>query len=217
MANRNKQYVLTGAPDIKSTGGFTIFPPQNSADKYPKDAKTPLTLAGLAKGGYVSEDGLTKTVDRSTEKIKDWNGDVILIVQTDHSVILKLVCMESANAAVLKMIYGDDNVIVSEDGKSITTIDTSDDLPHQGLDFNILGGRGSKIRVFAPDTQVTSVGDVKFVKNDVIRYELELECFDPAGDGRKIWQFIDLADLPPVDDTPPSEDGALVVDEDTIP
>lgn len=194
---RNKQFVLVGAPDIKSTGGFQITDVATDTANYPKDAATPINVAlNPRSGGYINEDGLTKTVDRSTEKIKDWNGDVVLIVQTDHSATLKLTVMESANAHVLKMIYGQDNVIVSTDGKKITTIDTSDELPHQGLDFNMVGGRGSKIRVFAPDTQVTSVGDVTFVKSDVIKYELELECFDPAGDGKKIWQFMELTEIP---------------------
>lgn len=210
---RNKQFVLVGAPDVKSTGGFQILDLVSDPTNYPTDATTAINpLFKPRSGGYLGEDGLTKTVDRSTEKIKDWNGDVVLIVQTDHSVVLKFVVMESANAHVLKMIYGEDNVIVSSDGKKITTIDNSEDLPHQGLDFNMVGGRGSKIRVFAPDTQATSVGDVSFVKSDVIRYELELECFDPAGDGKKLWQFMDLqdvpADAPKGTDPVPDESGA---------
>lgn len=194
---RNKQFVLVGAPDVKSTGGFQVLDLVTDTSNYPTDATEKINAAFNPKsGGYLNEDGVSKTVDRSTEKIKDWNGDVILIVQTDHSVVIKFVIMESANANVLKMIYGEDNVLVSADGKKITTIDTSDDLPHQGLDFNMVGGRGSKIRVFAPDTQVTSVGDVNFVKSNVISYEVELECFDPAGDGKKLWQFMDLQDVP---------------------
>lgn len=190
---RNKKRVLFGAPDVKATGGFQITKVIDDVAKFPKDASSKLAVDFDAQpGGYVDKDGVSKTVDRSTEKIKDWNLDTVMIVQTDHSVVLKVTAMESANAAVLKTVYGPENVIVSADGKKITTIDAADDLPHQGLDFNMVGGNNSKIRVFAPDTQVTSVGDIKFVRDDVIKYELELECFDVAGDGKKLWSFMDL-------------------------
>lgn len=190
---RNKKNVLVGAPNLKIGGGFFIGEVIDDEKKFPTDASAKLADDFNAEpGGYMSEEGLVKTTDRSTEKIKDWNGDIILVVTTDHSVVLKFTCMESANAAVLKMIYGPDNVTVSEDKKSVSIVETGEDLPHVSLDFLMVGGQGRKIRAFAPDGQVTSVGDVSFIKNDVIKYECEVEVFDIFGDGRKLWQHMDL-------------------------
>lgn len=197
---RNKKNVLVGAPNLKIGGGFFIGDVVDDESAFPTDASTKLDDAFNAEpGGYMSEDGLVKTTDRSTEKIKDWNGDTILIVTTDHSVVLKMTCMETANAAVLKMVYGTENVTVN--GDTVSIVETGEDLPHISLDFLMVGGQGRKIRAFAPDGQVTSVGDVSFIKNGVIKYELEVECFDVFGDGRKLWQHMDLADDDSTGDT----------------
>lgn len=189
---RNKGNVLVGAPNVAVGGGFFIGDVIDSEDVFPKDASTKLDASfNAAPGGYMSEDGLVKTTDRSIEKIKDWNGDIIKVVTSDHSVTLKFTCMESANADVLKMVYGKDNVTVN--GNSVSITETSQDLPHVSLDFLMVGGDEKKIRVFSPDAQVTSVGDISFVRAGVISYEVEVEAFDIFGDGRKVWQLMDLA------------------------
>lgn len=189
---RNRRNVLVGAPDVTASGGVLIGPVATKPEAFPTSATEDLSAdLGLVPAGYISEDGVSKTVDRSTEKIKDWNGDTILITQSDHSVTLTLTFMEAANADVLKMIAGEDNVTITEDG-TIQVIDNADELPHRAINFEIKGGRGSKIRVFAPDVQCTSVGDVSYVRADVIKYEATLECFDV--DNKKLLSLIKRAE-----------------------
>ena len=194
---RNRANVLVGAPDVKAAGGMLIGPSAPAIANYPKDAEEPIAVLqerlGLKPGGFITEDGISKTVDRSTEKIKDWNGDTVVIVQSDHSVTLKLTFMESANAEVLKIIAGDNNVTISEDGKNITVVDNADELPHRALDAEIKGAAESRIRLFAPDAQATEVGDVNFVRSGVIQYEVTFECF-PDDDTNKLYQYIYRAD-----------------------
>lgn len=195
---RNRSNILVGAPDVKSAGGVLIGSAAPDEANYPSDASAKLPEAlKVAPAGYISEDGVTKTVDRSTEKIKDWNGDTVIITQSDHSVTLKLTFLEAANAEVLKVIAGDDNVAVK--GNSVTVIDTADELPHRSFVFEIHGGEGKHIRVFAPDAQATEVGDVSYVRSDVVKYEVTLECF-PDAEGKKLIQFIDR----PADDPAPT-------------
>lgn len=188
---RNRRNVLVGAPDIEASGGITIGPVPTDSKNFPTDVDADLQ-ADLehAPAGYISEEGVTKTVDRSTEKIKDWNGDTIIITQSDHSVTLQLTFMEGANAEVLKMIYGENNV--KEAGGVITLVENADELPHRSIGFAIKGGNGSKILVFAPDVQVTSVGDVSYVRSDVIKYQATLECF--GVDNKKLISLIKRAE-----------------------
>ena len=114
--------------------------------------------------------------------------------------MLKLIFLEGANAEVLKMIAGENNVTVNQDG-SIKVVDNADDLPHRSMNFEIKGQSGRKIRVFAPDAQVTNVGDVVYVRNDVIKYEVEIECFTDV-DSNKLYSFI-----APAEDASPSPGG----------
>ena len=173
---RNRRNVLVGAPDVEAAGGITIGPAQTDSTNFPDDPTKQLDAAlKHIPGGYISEDGVTKTVDRSTDKIKDWNGDTILITQSDHSVTLQLTFMEGANGEVLKMIAGDNNVTVT--GDTIKVVDNADELPHRSIAFYIKGGNDSRILVFAPDVQATEVGDVQYIRGDVVKYQVTLECF----------------------------------------
>lgn len=186
---RNRKNVLTGAPDIDASGGIEIGKTVTKSEQIPKTVDDELnTELEMKPAGYVSSDGITKTVDRETEKIKDWNGDTVIVLTTEHSVILKLTFLESANAEVLKMVAGEENVEVLDDG-TLKVVDNAEDLPHRSMNFTIKGQSSRKIRVFAPDAQVTNVGDVVFVRSDIIKYEVEIECFtDP--DANKLYAYI---------------------------
>lgn len=188
---RNRRNVLVGAPDVQASGGITLGPVATDPSAFPTSATGSLD-AGLnhKPAGYVSEDGVVKTVDRSTEKIKDWNGDTILITQSDHSVTLQVTFMEGANGEVLKLIAGEDNVAV--EGDTITVVDNADELPHRSIAFYIKGGNGSRILVFAPDVQVTEVGETNYVRSDVIKYQVTLECF--GIDNKKLISLIKRAE-----------------------
>lgn len=93
---RNRSNVIVGAPDTATSGGLLLGAVATETEKYPKDAKTKLdTALGLKPAGFIGEDGITKTVDRSTEKIKDWNKDTVIVVETDHNVVIKMTFLEA--------------------------------------------------------------------------------------------------------------------------
>lgn len=217
---RNRANVLVGAPDVKAAGGVLIGPANPPVDDYPKNAEEPVSgiqsRLEMKPGGFISEDGVAKTIDRSTDKIKDWNGDTVVIVQSDHAVTLKLTFMEAANAEVLKTTAGDGNVII--DGNNITVIDNADELPHRALDFEIKGAEKSRIRLFAPDAQCTEIGDVTYVRSGVIQYEATFECF-PDEKGNKLYQYINRpADESGSEPSADTESGAVTQPEaDTDP
>lgn len=184
---RNRSNVLVGAPDVKAAGGITLGDVVETGGTVPTDATTAIATAlNHEPAGFVSEDGVTKTVDRTIEKIRDWNGDTVITVQSDHGVTLQLTFMEGANATVLKRIFGEENVVIS--GKNITIKDTAVELPHFSLNIEIKGSASKKIRLFAPDAQITETGDVTFVRSGVIQYQVTIECFDV--DDVKLYQFI---------------------------
>ena len=190
--SRKRSNVLVGAPDVQASGGILVGPTATETTNHPTDATAEISAElKLKPAGYVSNEGVTKTVDRETTEIDDWNGDDVLILQGKHSVTLKVTFLESANLEVLKMIAGENNV--TESGGKIKIVDNADELPHRAMAFQIKGSSGAKIRVFAPDAQVTNVGDVKFVRTDVIKYEATIKCFTDA-DGNKLYSFIDRAE-----------------------
>lgn len=184
---RNRNNVLAGAPNVAVSGGFFAGPVITDKAQYPKDATTTLPDS-LKSMGFISEDGVTKTVDRSTEQIKDWNLDLVAVLTSEHNVQLQATFLEAANADVLKMIAGEENVTV--EGNKISVKETSDDLPHRSIAFEIKGAGRAAARVFAADVQVSSVGDISFTKADLIKYEVTFDCFADL-DNAKLHTFFE--------------------------
>ncbi|MDO5535371.1 MAG: hypothetical protein Q4F65_12060 [Propionibacteriaceae bacterium] len=188
-AFRNKSNVLVGAPDIKAGGGALIGAANPEKASYPTDATTALPAAlSMKPAGFISADGVTKTVETNTEEIKDWNGDVVVTLLTDQKTTLRVTFLESANGTVLKAVSPTGAVTVEAD--LVTVRDTADERPHISIAFEIKGAKDKKIRLFAPDAQVTNVGDVTYVRSGVIQYEAELVCY-VDDDGVGLYTFIE--------------------------
>ena len=180
--------ILVGAP-LTATGGVLFA---DASATGPTNATT--ALVGFTEGGYVGEDGVTRTTDASDEKIKAWGGDVVKIVRTEHSITYTFQFMESANADVLKLIHGEDNVIVvpavpGTSSGTVTVKQTSKLPPRKQFVLDMIDATNS-IREYIKDGQLTSSGDVVFVHSDVIRYSVTIEAF-PDDDGVKAITYMD--------------------------
>jgi hypothetical protein len=179
--------VVSGKP--LAAGGIYIAPFGTTG---PTDIST--ALAGTYKGaGYIGEDGVTEGGERSTTKIKAWGGDVVKVVQDEHSLTYTFTFLETLNADVLKAVYGTSNVSTTSATSSAGTIHkvsvTGDVLPHIALVFEIKDG-DARIRISAPDAQITEVGEITYADSDVIGYEVTVECF-ADGNGVKATKWLD--------------------------
>lgn len=171
------------ASPATATGGVTRAP---IGSALPTDATTALDVA-FEKLGFVSEDGVTKTVDASDDKIKAWGGDTVRVVRSDHSVSYTLTFMESGNPVLLKAIYGEDNVIVT--GSKIEVRTTSQMPVRAAFTLEMLDGE-TAIREVIPNGQLTQSGDVPFVHSGVIQYEVTIEAL-PNDAGVKSYSYIE--------------------------
>lgn len=153
----------------------------------PTDETTALNGSFKALG-YVSEDGLTETTERSTEKIRAWGGDTVKVLQTEFSVTYALTFIESVNGDVLNEVYGAANV-TSSGGKHAVKI-TADQLPRRSYVFELKDG-DARIRVVVPNGQITEVGEVTYSDGDVIGYAVTIEAFFDATLGAQAVKYID--------------------------
>src|SRR5699024_1933139 len=103
------------------------------------------------------------------------------------SITYSLEFLESANADVLKLIHGEDNVTV--EGNSVSIKHTAKMPPRQAFILDMLDG-GTRIREVIPEGQLTTSGEVQFVHSDVIRYSVEIEAFPVDGEV-KAFSYID--------------------------
>ena len=122
MSDVNK--VSYGKPKV---GGAISVAPLGSP--LPKDAKSDLE-AVYKNLGYVSEDGLTNANSPDADRIKAWGGDTVLVVSTEKPDTFEFTLIETVNVDVLKVVYGEDNVVGDLATGITVTANADQALPH---------------------------------------------------------------------------------------
>lgn len=184
----NTANVLAGKP--LATGGILVAEVGATA---PTNATTALDAAFKA-AGYVGEDGLTETTDRSTEKIKAWGGDSVKIVQTDFAVTYQFTFIETLNSDVLKTVYGDANVTTTPADATKGTLHTvkvnSEELPAKAFVFEMKDGN-ARIRIHVPEGKITELGEITYSDAEVIGYTVTVEAMPNATLGANAVKYLD--------------------------
>lgn len=156
----NVRVAVTG---VVSIGGDTATAPA--------DADTALGV-GWTDLGYVSDDGVTETRDRSTNKIKAWqNADEVREVVTEAGLTLKFALLETKKE-VVELFYG--ATVDTTDG-SIAIIPASTG-GRKPFCLDIVDG-DDFIRVYVPAGEVTEVGDQVYQSGEAIGYEVTVTCY----------------------------------------
>jgi hypothetical protein len=185
MAN-SAANVVAGVP--LATGGVLI-----GALTAAEPSTAVSALTGFTAAGYIGEDGVTETNERSTDRIRAWGGDTVKVVQTEHNVTYQFTFLETLNAEVLKAVYGEDNVTTTAATVSTGTLHevqiNSSTLPHKSYVFEVKDG-DAKIRIYVPDGQITEVGEITYSDSEVIGYQVTVEAFADEL-GNKAYKFLD--------------------------
>ena len=116
MFDKDSVGVAKGRP-----GGYAaVFPVGTDISVLADPSKTLKELIGQYHGaslGYISEDGVTFTTDTDSEGHNDWGGSEVARDLTSYADSAQMTFIQSS-VAVLKTIYGDDNV--TESGPTVT-------------------------------------------------------------------------------------------------
>jgi len=176
--------VSVGKPKV---GGAIYRAPLSANPTIPTDATTALA-ANFACLGYVSDDGVTNSNSISTETIKAWGGDTVLTPMTEKTDTFQFVLIESANADVLKAVYGDDNVtVVANTGTTIKV--NSEEQPDCAwvIDMVLRGGKAKRIVI--PDGKVTDIGDIVYKDDEAVGYEITVTAL-PDDEGNTHYEYL---------------------------
>lgn len=181
--------VLTGGPDQLATGAIlsALMTAEVPVDPFAADLG-----AAYHASGYVSEDGLSMTVERNTSAIKDWSGAEVRKMLESFSGQLKWANIET-NEQSLKTFFGDENVSVTaataDHGERLSVKVTATELPRKRWVFRMKDGN-NKIVIVVPIGQITETEDVTFVKNDAVKWGVTLSCYPDAA-GNSIYIYFD--------------------------
>lgn len=167
LDSSNVRVAITGAWYVAPTG--TEGPASASDDLDP----------ALRNLGYLSEDGTTRTTDRSTNDIKAWqNGTLVRTNVTDASVSYKVVLIET-NRDTVELYYG---VTVGPDGSF--DVDPTSTGGRKMFVFDVLDG-DDIARCWLPEAEISEVGDQVFAGSDPIGYEMTIKAYGTAVLGGK--------------------------------
>src|SRR5690242_4074173 len=178
--------VMQGAP--ATTGGVLIG---TAGASLPTSASA--TTTGFTALGYVGEDGLTETIDRTTDKIKAWGGDVVKVTQSEFSVTYGFTLYETQNADVLKTVFGASNVTTTAATASTGTLQAvkvnSQVRSKKPMIFDMVDGN-AKIRIVVPAGQVSLSGDLSYTDAGVVGYPCTVEAFADSS-GNQAYHYLD--------------------------
>jgi hypothetical protein len=132
------------------------------------------TLEAFTELGYVSSDGVSFTIDKSTNQIRAWqNADLVREVVTEGTVTYSFMLMESSQA-----------VIEAYFGSTMTTgkVEVNATATGGKKSFVIDVVDGDKaIRHYVPSGEILSVDAQSIVNGDALMYGITITAYAVAG------------------------------------
>lgn len=157
----NAKKVFAPTPLQSATTGAVAVAPEGTA--MPTDARTALTSA-WDDSGYVSEDGLSVTITRSTTPIRDWSKAAVRNLLTEFGGAIAVAFLQVDEFAAKRM-FGEDNVTVTaatNTTSEVIKISIGAELPPiEAWCFSMKDG-DARIRVLVPRGQMTDVNQIDF-------------------------------------------------------
>ena len=182
-------HVYAPAPNQTSTTGAVAIAAVGTTA--PTDAKTALPSA-WSDGGYVDENGISITVNRSTTPIRDWSKSLIRNILTEFSGQIAVGFLQVDEFSA-KRVFGTSNVTktaaTSSAGELIKVSIGAELPPIESWCFNMKDGN-AKIRVYVPKGQITSVNAMDYKPDAGHVIGGTLDCYDD-GTGHSIYVFYD--------------------------
>lgn len=180
---------MTNAQNVRIAIGTIFFAPFG----------TPLpTTATAAKNvafkpvGYISNTGITRNFNITTQEIVAHGGDVVREEETQHKPVFSFEMIET-NSVSLALYYGDGNVTttaatVSAGTKRTTLVRAKAKARGSWIIESV---DGSWIgREVIPDGQVTNRGQSQNVDGDALKYPVDVVAY-PDATGVKVYRYED--------------------------
>jgi hypothetical protein len=190
QAHTLSKNTFVGVPKV--TGGIWLVPQTLTL---PTDALTPRPDGCIRLGG-VSEDGYTYMSERSIEKRKDWNGQVVRSLQTSIDDMFECTFIEFLNPELLGVLYGDENVTVvpadATNGTQITVRHSVDQLAHGAYIIDTFDGKVTRRRVI-PDAQPDTIDPIVEKPGDWSVYKVRFSIY-PDSQGYTSYTYTVLDD-----------------------
>lgn len=142
-----------------------------------------LSALGYTCLGYGGDAGLKESRSKSTEKIKAWGGDVVRVTSSEYEEKYQMTLIET-NVAVLKEVYGQDNVEVDSSTGRIKVYSTSQDLANRIWVFDIALTDTMNERIVVPLGNITEFEDIEYKDDSAVGYGITVNAYPSEESGK---------------------------------
>ena len=126
--------------------------------------------------GYVSEDGVSHTMENTEDGIKAWGNDIVLMPDVDRTDDFKFTLLEVQNEDVLKAVFVDSNVTVtaatSTKPKQIAIASNTTVQPDCVWVIEMLMQGGNPKRIVIPKGYIMEIGEIVYKDDEAVGYEV---------------------------------------------
>lgn len=130
--------------------------------------------AGFIDLGYVSADGITENIDRTTNQIRAWqNGSLVREVTSEGTYSVELTFIETSEA-VLELYYG------TEQAGGALDVDPTSTGGRKSFVIDVIDGSLVE-RTYIPAGEITSVGQRTLASGEAIGYQVTITAYADAG------------------------------------
>lgn len=158
----------------RATGMFYHAP---AGTALPTDPTATLAEAWVHVGD-VSDAGITLTLNKTTENIKNWANVVKRVIMTEHSETVQTPIMDTT-AEVFEAVVGSGNVTTAT---SITTVNLSDGaLPPEEAFLWVMKDGDDMMMIGCSRGQVSAVEAVTFAPNSAINWTPTITATGDSG------------------------------------
>lgn len=144
-----------------------------------KGSTLPTSLSGALDNafksvGYISEDGVDKNTNYSSEDIKCWGGSVVASEVTERGYEFKFKMISKKNEHALKLAYGSSSVTVTDTKITVAPSGEEEDVAV------VIEMKDS--RIVLPNARLKELGTITYKDSDAVGYEVTLAAqLDDAG------------------------------------
>lgn len=133
--------------------------------------------------GYVADDGTENENSPETDTVKAWGGDPVLTMQTEKNDKFKFKLIEVLNLAVMKAVYGPDNVSGTL-ATGITIDATTDEAVACVWVIDMKLGTALK-RIVIANGKISEIGTITYKDDEPAGYELTIAAAAVNGSTHK--------------------------------
>lgn len=163
---------------VAVSGAVSVAPTATAA---PTDAATALNVA-FKDMGYISEDGITETRDRSTDDIKGWQGSAtVRTVVTDSTLTYEFTMLETT-IRTQSLAYG------ATATSSAVLVSAAATGGRQSFVIDVIDG-ANLTRIYIPQGEVTEVGDTTYASGEPVSFPVTITAYPDTTLGASAKKF----------------------------